>query len=276
MATKLAQYDNNKGLTQVKAIATANDKGVRILSNKEFDQRLVLSDTYKSEREVYPAWTGTLVAFKGEGAKLGDVVEYTSKGITYILEVPKEYQNEKNAILVVNHGFIDGKAIIVPSEKGSTITYEITDKSQIALLQNFPTSDGWYSADSKFGIPIGNEISSDNSDTRYLYKVQNYVGLLARGLSILVSYGDRRYVYADYRSSLRFGVLVDTEAAKVVTASKPEAAAKAEIKIVANDDFKAALTAAKNEVVSAAALLKDGALARTQEFFAKIEAQLKE
>jgi len=272
MATKLAQYDNNKGLTQVKAIATANDKGVRILSNKEFDQRLVLSDTYKSEREVYPAWTGTLVAFKGEGAKLGDVVEYTSKGITYILEVPKEYQNEKNAILVVNHGFIDGKAIIVPSEKGSTITYEITDKSQIALLQNFPTSDGWYSADSKFGIPIGNEISSDNSDTRYLYKVQNYVGLLARGIIL-----DLRWVvYAIGQSSNRFGVLVDTEAAKVVTASKPEAAAKAEIKIVANDDFKAALTAAKNEVVSAAALLKDGALARTQEFFAKIEAQLKE
>ena len=65
--TKLAQYDNSNGLTQKEAIATANRMGARILSNKEFDQRLVLSDTYKSEKEVYPAWTGTSVAFKGEG-----------------------------------------------------------------------------------------------------------------------------------------------------------------------------------------------------------------
>ena len=143
--TKLAQYDNSKGLTQKEAISTANRMGSRILANKEFDGRLVLSDTWKSEKEVYPAWTGTLVAFREKGAKLGDVVKYTDSGTTYIFEVPKEYQNEKNAILVVNHGFLaDGNALILPNEKGREITYDITDKSQIALLQNFPSSDGWY------------------------------------------------------------------------------------------------------------------------------------
>ena len=75
--TKLAQYDNSKGLTQREAISTANRMGSRILANKEFDGRLVLSDTRKSEKEVYPAWTGTLVAFREKGAKLGDVVKYT-------------------------------------------------------------------------------------------------------------------------------------------------------------------------------------------------------
>ena len=126
----LAQYDNSKGLTQKEAISTANRMNARILTNKEFDGRLVLSDTWKSEKEVYPAWTGTLVAFKEKDAKLGDVVKYTNSGITYIFEVPKEYQNEKNAILVVNHGFCaDGNALIIPNEKGSTITYDISDKS---------------------------------------------------------------------------------------------------------------------------------------------------
>ena len=44
--------------------------------------------------------------------------------------------------------------------------------------------------------------------------------------------------------------------------------------MIANGDFKAALAEAKQEVANAAAVLKDGVLAKTQEFFAKIEAQL--
>ena len=274
--TKLAQYDNSKGLTQKEAISTANRMGSRILANKEFDGRLVLSDTWKSEKEVYPAWTGTLVAFKGKDEKLGDVVKYTDSktNTTYLFEVPKEYQKERNAILVVNHGFLaSGDALIVPNEKGSIVTYDISDKSQVALLLNFPSSDGWYSADNKFGIPLGAGISSSNTDARYLYKVQNYVGLLARGFIG----GDCRWgVSADLQPSNRFGVLISTEDAKVGAATLKPAAAKTEITIVANSDFKAALVEAKQEVANAAAVLKDGVLAKTQEFFAKIEAQLKE
>ena len=274
--TKLAQYDNSKGLTQKEAISTANRMGSRILANKEFDGRLVLSDTWKSEKEVYPAWTGTLVAFKGKDEKLGDVVKYTDSqtNTTYLFEVPKEYQKERNAILVVNHGFLaSGDALIVPNEKGSIVTYDISDKSQVALLLNFPSSDGWYSADNKFGIPLGAGISSSNTDARYLYKVQNYVGLLARGL--IVGYY-RRLVVAVSQPSVRFGVLISTEDAKVGAATLKPAVAKTEITIVANGDFKAALAEAKQEVANAAAVLKDGVLAKTQEFFAKIEAQLKE
>ena len=275
--TKLAQYDNSKGLTQREAISTANRMGSRILANKEFDGRLVLSDTWKSEKEVYPAWTGTLVAFREKGAKLGDVVKYTDSqtNTTYLFEVPKEYQKERNAILVVNHGFLaSGDALIVPNEKGSIVTYDISDKSQVALLLNFPSSDGWYGADNKFGIPLGNGISSSNTDARYLYKAQNYVGLLARGAD--VSGYDRRNVGAGVQPSGRFGVLISTEDAKVGAATLKPAAAKTEITIVANSDFKAALAEAKQEVANAAAVLKDGVLAKTQEFFAKIEAQINE
>ena len=276
--TKLAQYDNSKGLTQKEAISTANRMNSRILTNKEFDGRLVLSDTWKSEREVYPAWSGTLVAFKGKDEKLGDVVKYTDSqtNTTYLFEVPKEYQKERNAILVVNHGFLaSGDALIVPNEKGSIVTYDISDKSQVALLLNFPSSDGWYSADNKFGIPLGAGISSSNTDARYLYKVQNYVGLLAR--YYLIFGGDYRGdVGANGLPSLRFGVLISTEDAKVGAATLKPAVAKTEITIVANSDFKAALAEAKQDVENAANQLMGGQLARAQAFFAKIEAQLKE
>ena len=276
--TKLAQYDNSKGLTQKEAISTANRMNSRILTNKEFDGRLVLSDTWKSEREVYPAWSGTLVAFKGKDEKLGDVVKYTdSKTNTpYLLEVRREYQKERNAILVVNDGFLaSGDALIVPNEKGSIVTYDISDKSQVALLLNFPSSDGWYNADNKFGIPLGAGISSSNTDARYLYKVQNYVGLLARGYYDF--YGNfRRNVNAFDQPSVRCGVLISTEDAKVGAATLKPAAAKTEITIVANSDFKAALAEAKQDVENAANQLMGGQLARAQAFFAKIEAQIKE
>ena len=204
----LSKFGNGKGLTQKEAIEQANQIGMRILANNVFDGRYVLSDTWKSEQEVYPAWTGTLVAFKGKGEKLGDVVKYSdSKTIsTYLFEVPKEYRKERNAILVVNHGFLaSGDALIVPNENGCTVTYDISDKSQIALLQNFPSSDGWHSTDNKFGIPLGNEISG-NTDARHLYRGQNYVGLLARGC-VLGSI-DRMDVNADVQPSARFGVLI--------------------------------------------------------------------
>ena len=220
----------------------------------------------------------TLVAFKGKDEKLGDVVKYTDSktNTTYLFEVPKEYQKERNAILVVNHGFLaSGDALIVPNEKGSIVTYDISDKNQVALLLNFPSSDGWYSADNKFGIPLGAGISSSNTDARYLYKVQNYVGLLARGNSYFDGI-NRWDVCAYVLPSGRFGVLISTEDAKVGAATLKPAAAKTEITIVVNADFKTALAEAKQDVENAANQLMGGQLARAQAFFAKIEAQLKE
>jgi len=211
---RLAQSGERRGLTQKGAILRANKMGACILSNKEFDRRLVLSDTWKSEDEVYPAWTGTLVAFKEKDAKLGDVVKYTGSGTTYIFEVPKEYQNEKNAILVINHGFLaDGSALILPNEKGREITYDITDKSQIALLQNFPSSNGWYNAGNTFGIPLGAEIPQSKTNARCLYRVQNYVGLLTRGDDFNGNH-DHCEVFACDQPSDRFGVLVSMENAE--------------------------------------------------------------
>jgi len=213
-AIPLAQYEDKTRLSQMNAIAIANILGARILSNKELDWRLALSEAWKSEKEVYPVWTGTLVAFNENGAKLGKTVQCTNhREITYIIRVPKEYQGETNAILVVNHGFLaDGTPLIVPRPEGNTITYEITDDSQIALLRSFPNSKEWCHSDNKFGIPLGNGIPSSNSNARYFDKLRTYVGLVARGYYFYGhDYDNRRFVCAYDLPFSRFGVLISDD-----------------------------------------------------------------
>ena len=226
------------GLTQYDAINEANRRGARILTNKEFQRRLVLTDIGGSERETIGVcvWTGTFVAYKGrENANLGDVVKQTDQnnGITCLLEVPKEYRDEKNAILVVNQGFLpDGKPLLIPHKEGNEITYEIADKSQIELLQKFPSYNGWHKPDEKFGIPMG---EYDNWGHQcYLWRQQpsfrseerdgDYVGLVARHYggpyfhyrdwSIGGGEGDctrTRLVDASISSNTPLGVLISTE-----------------------------------------------------------------
>ncbi len=238
--TKIAQYDDGKGLKQANAIRIANggpitnhrylqrlntflrEAGIKeiefgssikgkLLSNKEFDSRLVLSDAWRSEKHVYPVWTGTLVAFKENGAKLGDVIRYNDSGNTYFFEVPKEYQNERNAALAVDHGFLaDGRPLIIPTMKKTEITYNIADPSQIELLQRFPSGNGWYNADNKFGIPLGEEIPPDRADARYFFRIHNYVGLLVRGPYLKA----HRHIAWSWPSQ-HFGALMEVDGASI-------------------------------------------------------------
>jgi len=197
----------------------------RILSNKEFDSRLVLSGIWESESDAYPAWTGTAVAFKGEGAKLGDVVKYkdASTNTTHIFPVPKEYQNETNAILAVNHDFLpDGRPAFSFQQDGRDILIEVADNSRIALLRNFPGQNGWYLAENEFRIPIRTDTKGmpcsippkpEGPFVRHLHReakgggAGGYAGLLGRN-------GYRsfnRHVLAAAEPSSPFGALLDSE-----------------------------------------------------------------
>ncbi|MFA5929298.1 MAG: hypothetical protein WC861_00275 [Candidatus Micrarchaeia archaeon] len=161
----------------------------RILSNKESDRLHNLpdgnmNDAWQLYKEALPARNGTLVAFREGGAKLGDLVEYKDSRteISYRLEVPIDYRNEKDAILAVNHGFLaDGRELIIPRKKGSTITYDIVDKGSIRLFRHFPAGNGYYHAGNDFGIPLGEEISLPGNDVRVLDRLPKYVGLLVFG-----------------------------------------------------------------------------------------------
>ncbi len=207
---RIAQYDNSKGLTAKQAVDTANQRKVILLTNKDFDQRLVKTDTWKGEKEVYPAWTGTQVAYAKKNEKAGNFIEYTDSetNIRYVFEAG-DAKGEKNVILAINHGFTqDGKPLITYNMDGeNTVLVQIAKEAKVDIIPNFPTSDNWYLADSKFGIPVGERVDSSNDDARHLYRLDNgYVGLLARVYDDL-GYVSRRDVYAYGRPSGRFGVL---------------------------------------------------------------------
>ena len=222
---KIAQYDGNRGLTQTQAIREANRLRLNLLPNTEFDRRLVKTDTWKSEKEVYPAWTGTLGAYGKPGKKLEKFISYTDSEtkITYTFEVPAKFVGAKDIALVTNH-MVDaqGRPLFEHIEKGSNdVLVKVHDESKIQVVDSFPRSDGWYLAESN-GIPTGNQVNSSNPDARYLWQVDggSYVGLAARGYDGFVD-DDRRVVDLYWLPSVRLGVL-GIESGAVAPAAAPE------------------------------------------------------
>jgi hypothetical protein len=216
---RIAQYDKNKGLTQTQAIAFANKNRLILVPNKEFDRRLVLTDTWKSEKEIYPVWTGTLVAYGKPGEKLNRFIQYTDQktNITYTFEVPSKLIGAKGIALAINHMIdLQGNPLFEHVNKGEkNVLVKINDESKIQVVDNFPRDNGWYLTELN-GIPTGNKVSDgsnfddttgSNPDARFLLRNDNttYVGLAAR----LYDFGGnvRRIVYFGRRPSDRFGVL---------------------------------------------------------------------
>jgi len=236
-----------KDLNQVEAIRNANEIGATILSNKKIDYRFfnhreildVIKETERINRtpsencyhgETHRYWTGTLVAHEKPNERLTDAVKYTDKytGITYVFEVPKEYQNEKNAILVVQHGFsASGNPIITLHEDGKNIFVDISDKNKIKLLPNLPTDNGTYDASNENGIPLGAELRLQpneeglhkygrwpNENIRFLQVMTYdhegaYVGLIARSDTDVFCNDNRGTVYACGNPSVKRDVLLE-------------------------------------------------------------------
>jgi len=158
---RLAQYDDDKGMTFQDAIAAAQKQSVRILSNKEIDARLQ-GDDWKQEKEMYPCWTGTFIAYPAKGQPFGKTVEY--KGMTF--NVPRKFQGKKDRAIICNHpDFILKGNIITPGKSARCIP--------------FPQKDGWYVPDVASEVPSGG--GSSVGTARYLWRWSTpYCGLLAR------------------------------------------------------------------------------------------------
>lgn len=181
----LAKPDGTNKFSQRDAINLANQRRLIILSNKLLDQRLVLSDTWKSEKPVYPAWSGTLVGYTKADERMGTFISFKDPdtGITYVFRVPKKAVGAKGIALAVNH-LVDtrGRPLIEYEDKGEKqVLIRINDESKIKIVEAFPEKDEWYVAEKEFGIPAGALVGDSNSDARHLNRLNEYVGLLARG-----------------------------------------------------------------------------------------------
>ncbi|MFH1285592.1 MAG: hypothetical protein ABIH99_03330 [Candidatus Micrarchaeota archaeon] len=208
---QVAQFDNNKGFTLAQTIQELNARKLIILSTKFMDERLVNSSEWKKERKVYPARCGPLVAYEEtKDTKLGKEIIYNDPetGERYIFPVKLEFQGEKG-LIAVEHNIISNASTIDIKKDGKDYVFVISSSASVVLEPNFPREDGWYLTN-QFGIPIGEKVSSDLLDARYLVQVDNgnFVGFFVRGGCYRGGYGGRRSVdLYDSWPSFRFGVL---------------------------------------------------------------------
>ncbi len=211
------------GASYRKALELAEEKNLVLAPNKRMTKALVETDEWKSMREAFACWTGTMTGHVEPGKKLGKFIEYTDPedGQKYVFPVPEQYRNEKNMILVVEHPNLtlvqDGKNLVV-------------EAADVVGLTHFPKEDGWYFGDEQFDIPTGKEVSSSDEKARYLWRVGSRVGPVARGYDYYGG-GGRRGAGLDDRPSGRFGVVVES----------PEGGAPENLEVESASESKAVL-----------------------------------
>ena len=180
------------GIAQREAIAAANKLGARLFTEWEFRKREVLADIDLGKELLPLAWTGTFVAYKAPGEKFGEEMAVIDprKGKAYLFKIPQEFQDEKNAILVAEHGFqADGRPTIQMHQHGrNAFAFEIADAG-ITLLPDFPTARGCYMADEKFGVPLGAQVERDAPGAIFLPRDREYFGLVSYSDAIFQSGG---------------------------------------------------------------------------------------
>ncbi len=169
-------------------------------SNSRLSKALLGSGEWKSIREVFPCWSGTMAAYVEPGRKLGKQVEYVNPetGYRWVFVVPESHRGRKNAILVAEHPDyrleIDGKNRVVHAKV-------------VDLVENFPAKYGWHKGDPTHDIPTGGEIGFSVT-ARSLGRIDTRVGPVVR--DFYCSPHDRLCVYLDYRPSVGFGVAVES------------------------------------------------------------------
>ncbi|NYZ74404.1 ankyrin repeat domain-containing protein [Candidatus Micrarchaeota archaeon] len=212
---KLEVFISKKqGATMEEALARADAEKRVIASNKRLSKALVGSDEWRSISEVFPCWTGTMVAYEEPGRAFGRFVEYTDNrtGIRYVFTVPDQFIRVKNGLLVAEHPDFklekDGNDLVVRA-------------ARVELIERLPANEGWYLADPAHGIPFGGEVDNSNPDARYLSRIDKRVGLVARGYDYYDGCDYRRVVYLVNAPSDAFGVAVEAPEGGVASVAKP-------------------------------------------------------
>ncbi len=225
------------GASYRKALELADKNNLVLASNKRMTKALVETDEWKSMREAFACWSGTMTGYKEPGKKLGKFIEYTDlgDGQKYVFPVPEQYKNEKNMILVVEHPNFslvqDGKNLVV-------------EASEVVGLTHFPEEDGWYLGDEEFDIPTGKEVSSSEEKARYLWRIDSRVGPVAGNDYINGNNG--RYANLGDRPSNSLGVVVEF----------PEGGAPEKLEVEAPSESKAVLEIAGSTPGEVKALLE--------------------
>jgi hypothetical protein len=199
----------SNGVPFEEGLRRANEGNFVIASSARLSKALVGSEEWKGIKGVFACWSGTMTAYVEPGQKLGEQVEYIDPKtkVRWVFAVPEAHQDATNAILVAEHPDytleVDGNNRVVHA-------------NAVDLVSAFPGKDGWYLADSKHGIPTGEQVAY-SEQVRYLWRIAKRVGPVARGYDDF--FDDRQGVGLDTRPSGGYGVAVEAADANVATAT---------------------------------------------------------
>ena len=192
-------------------------EGKRMPTNADYDRVLVGSEAWQSMKEVFPAWTDSVLVYPAVGGEFNagrDVVDAFkddagNEWVFSAASIPKEAIGKEGVGIHIDHPAIEvrGKTIILSAGPESTVT----------VLEDFIQESGKAGkVDEKTRVPLADS-NVDNLPTgqiRWLWGT-NGAGVrpLVRGFDDL---GDGRGVYADYGQDFCFGVAqVEIENPKV-------------------------------------------------------------
>jgi len=250
-------------------LAKANDAGLVIASNKRLSKALVGSDEWRSIREVFACWSGTMTAYDKPDQKLGKTIEYVDSetGTRYVFPVPEEHQGKKNVVLVAEHPNFtletDGKTRTVQAK-------------EVGIVTKFPVAlENWYLGDVKYDIPTGKKVDGRNEAARFLWRIDKRVGLVARGY--LCNDGSlRRYVGLGSRASNGLGVAIEA-ASGGARLGHAQGASEAELPPVpkegiTTEDLKALCKSSAGEIDAILRTVRPDALEATRRLLQALQA----
>ena len=154
----LKEYSN--GATFEEALALSEKEGKPLLTNLQADEILQNEELHKANSKLFPCWTGIITVYENAGTPFGEYVKDQQSG--WVFDVPKKYQGKKDIVLVLQQ-----KDYKLKKEKYGIIHLTATKVESLS----FPTENGWYLPDPKFGIPTGDKVNEDNPNVQFLWRV---------------------------------------------------------------------------------------------------------
>lgn len=231
------------GVSFQEALKRADKENLVLASNKRMTKALVETNEWKSMREAFACWTGTMAGYSKPEAKLGKFIEYTDSedGQKYVFPVPEQYRGEKNAILVAEHP----NYTLVPDGKNLVV-----EASEVDCIMQFPKEDGWYLGDSAHDIPSGKKVDSPDEKSRYLWRVENRVGPVLRDGDVDVYGYNWLGVYLIDGPSLCLGVVTESPEGGAPEKSEAPSKPKAVLEIagITSDEIRALLKGFSREM----------------------------
>ena len=185
------------------ALERASAENMAIVSNKSMSGILLeQGDAWRAVSHALPGPTSTIVAYVQPGRRLGELIEYTRQdGSRLSVPVPREYQKEKDAALVIELPYRLEKN---GSERESLVRAATTD-----LIRHFPPEDGWHLGDPGHDIPFGDKVEESDPAARQLRRVEMWVGPVGRVLGNSL-YDARRDIHTCDLSVLHTNYVAET------------------------------------------------------------------